>query len=159
MELNSSIGFLTAIIDGYEMEINKVKTATVKSTVLKEVVSRLGGCLEFMHDKKRVEDNYSLTLNADLTESARAYKTSLVNKETVITSLKIDLNDKIMDLHKNGYIEQENIRLEADNLKLKSQLAMASVSGREIRDLKALNEVYKSVIDEQQSKIKTHWVD
>jgi len=119
MELNSSIGFLTAIIDGYEMEINKVKTATVKSTVLKEVVSRLGGCLEFMHDKKRVEDNYSLTLNADLTESARAYKTSLVNKETVITSLKIDLNDKIMDLHKNGYIEQENKMLESDNLKAK----------------------------------------
>lgn len=154
MELNSSIAYLTAIVNGYERQINKgYKTVGSKETFLKEVVGNLGDLLDFMSDKKTIESKSTLQLNAEVTENARAYKSTLAMKESVITSLKVDLKDMQIDLHKNGYIEQENIRLKADNLKLKSKLAMASVSGRTIRELKADNQLWAVVCTEQKEKL------
>jgi len=159
MDNRANEAYLIAIINGYERQINKVKSETVRTNTLKEVVGNLGDLLDFISDKKAIESKSTLELNKDITESARAYKTSLETisqQECTITTLS-------MDVYNFGYIEKENKMLEAENLRLKSQLAMASVSGREIRELKALNEVYKSVIDEQQCKIKKltgpYWVD
>jgi len=164
MELNSSIGFLTAIINGYERQINKVKTETVKTNTLKEVVGNLGDLLDFISDKKATESKSTLELNKDLIENVRAYKISLAVERRVVDSLKIDLNDKIMDLHKIGYIEQENIRLEADNLKLEGQLAICNVNQKIITDLKSDVQMWQAQCVELREKLEKAtkcqwWID
>ena len=126
MDNAANQAYLTAIIDGYQRKLSKSKglTQTTSTLMLKEVVATLEDLASFIADRKATESKSTLELNKDLTESVRVYKTSLAEKEVVIDLLKVDINDKIMDLHKNGYIEQENKMLEADNLKLNNQLAL-----------------------------------
>jgi len=132
MDNRANEAYLIAIIDGYDREVNKIKTPTIKSTVLKEVTGRLNDLLTFMSDKTVTESKSTLELNKELVENVRAYKISLAVERRIVDSLKIDLNDKIMDLHKNGYIEQENKMLEADNLKLNNQLALQEAKRKEL---------------------------
>jgi len=132
MDNRANEAYLIAIIDGYDREVNKIKTPTIKSTVLKEVTGRLNDLLTFMSDKTVAESKSTLELNKELVENVRAYKISLAVERRIVDSLKIDLNDKIMDLHKNGYIEQENKMLEADNLKLNNQLALQEAKRKEL---------------------------
>ena len=181
MDNRANEAYLTAIINSYEREINKVKTETVKTNTLKNVVSSLGDLFEFMKDNTIKESKTTLELNKELVENVRAYKISLAVERRVVDSLKIDLNDKIMDLHKNGYIEQENIRLEADNLKLNNQLALQETKRKElfqecweaeiengkyimeIQDLKTDNQMWQAKCIELREKIEKltgpHWVD
>jgi len=151
MDNRANEAYLIAIINGYERQINKCTDATIKSATknetLKEVVATLGDLYEFMSDKKATESKSTLELNADLRNDARAYQEDLAEKECTITTLAMDLNGL-------GYIEQENKMLEAENLRLKSQLAMSSVNERTIRELKAENESIKSVNNEQRQKIE-----
>jgi len=132
MDNRANEAYLIAIIDGYDREVNKIKTPTMKSTVLKEVTSRLNDLLTFMSDKTVTDSKTTLELNKELVENVRAYKISLAVERRVVDSLKIDLNDKIMDLHKNGYIEQENKMLESDNSKLNNQLALQETKRKEL---------------------------
>jgi len=132
MDNRANEAYLIAIINSYEREINKVKTETVKTNTLKNVVSNLGDLFEFMKDNTIKESKSTLELNKDLIENVRAYKISLAVERRVVDSLKIDLNDKIMDLHKNGYIEQENKMLESDNSKLNNQLALQETKRKEL---------------------------
>jgi len=149
MDNAANEAYLTAIINGYERKINKNKglTPTITVGVLKDVVATLGDLYEFMSDKKTTDSKSTLELNADFRNNARAYKEDLAEKECTITTLAMDLNGL-------GYIEQENKMLEAENLRLKSQLAMSSVNERTIRELKAENESIKSVNNEQRQKIE-----
>jgi len=151
--------YITAMINHNDRVLMGQKSPTMLTPTYKRYAEELSDLLDFATDKTVTDSKSTLELNKDLTESARAYKTSLETisqQECTITTLS-------MDVYNFGYIEKENKMLESENLRLKSQLAMASVSGREIRELKALNEVYKSVIDEQQCKIKKltgpYWVD
>ena len=160
MDNRANEAYLIAIINSYEREINKGTDATIKSATknetLKEVVATLGDLHEFMSDKKAIDSKSTLELNADLTESARAYKNTLADKERAITRL----NTKNEELHElwysmdKGKLETENKMLEAENLELRSRLAMTSVSERTIRELKAENESIKSVNNEQRQKIE-----
>ena len=147
--------YLIAIINDYERQINKgVKTVGNKETFLKDVVTTLGSLLDFMMDKKATDSKSTLELNKDLTENVRAYKDTLADKERAITRL----NTKNEELHElwysmdKGKLETENKMLEAENLELKSRLAMTSVSERTVRELKAENESIKSVNNEQREK-------
>jgi len=160
MDNRANEAYLIAIINGYERQINKCTDATIKSATknetLKEVVATLGDLYDFMSDKKATESKSTLELNKDLTESARAYKNTLADKERVITRL----NNKNEELHElwylmdKGKLETENKMLEAENLELKSRLAMTSVNERTVRELKAENESIKSVNNEQREKMK-----
>ena len=164
MDNRANEAYLIAIIDGYDREVNKIKTPTMKSTVLKEVTSRLNDLLTFMSDKTVTDSKTTLELNKELVENVRAYKISLAVERRVVDSLKIDLNDKIMDLHKNGYIEQENIRLEAENLKLRTQLAFCNVNQKVITELKAENQMWQAMCIELREKLEKAtkfqwWID
>ena len=165
MDNRANEAYLTAIINDYERQINKgVKTVGNKETFLKDVVTTLGSLLDFMMDKTVTDSKSTLELNKDLIENVKAYKISLAVERRVVDSLKIDLNDKIMDLHKNGYIEQENIRLEADNLKLKSQLSICNVNQKIITDLKSDIQMWQAQCIELREKIEkltgpTWWID
>jgi len=164
MDNRANEAYLIAIIDGYDREVNKIKTPTMKSTVLKEVTSRLNDLLTFMSDKTVTDSKTTLELNKELVENVRAYKISLAVERRVVDSLKIDLNDKIMDLHKNGYIEQENIRLEADNLKLEGQIAICNVNQKIITDLKSDVQMWQAMCIELREKLEKAtkcqwWID
>ena len=164
MDNRANEAYLIAIINGYERQINKVKTETVKINTLKEVVGNLGDLLDFISDKKATDSKSTLELNKDLTENVRAYKDTLADKERAITRL----NAKNEELHElwysmdKGKLETENKMLEAENLELRSRLAMTSVSERTIRELKAENQAIKSVNNEQREKIEKltgpHWI-
>ena len=164
MDNRANEAYLTAIINDYERQINKVKTETVKTNTLKNVVSNLGDLFDFMKDNTIKESKSTLELNKDLIENVRAYKISLAVERRVVDSLKIDLNDKIMDLHKIGYIEQENIRLEADNLKLEGQLAICNVNQKIITDLKSDVQMWQAQCVELREKLEKAtkcqwWID
>jgi len=164
MDNRANEAYLTAIINDYERQINKVKTETVKTNTLKNVVSNLGDLFEFMKDNTIKESKSTLELNKELVENVRAYKISLAVERRVVDSLKIDLNDKIMDLHKNGYIEQENIRLEADNLKLEGQIAICNVNQKIITDLKSDVQMWQAQCVELREKLEKAtkcqwWID
>jgi len=142
MDNAANQAYLTAIINGYERKINKNinknkgLTQTTTTTMLKEVVATLGDLSDFISDKKATEGNYSLTLNADLTEYARAYKASLAQKQSVINDLNYDNNykNKLNNVICNNLeqLETENKMLEADNLKLNNQLALQEAKRKEL---------------------------
>ena len=157
MDNRANEAYLIAIINGYERQINKVKTETVKTNTLKEVVGNLGDLLDFISDKKATESKSTLELNADLRNNARVYQEDLAEKECTITTLAMNLNGL-------GYIEQENKMLEAENLELKSRLAMTSVSERTVRELKSDIQLWATLCSEQRQKIEkltgpTWWID
>ena len=122
MDNRANEAYLTAIIDGYQRKLNKHKglAQTTSTLMLKEVVATLEDLASFIADSKATESKSTLELNKDLTESARAYKTSL---ET-ISQQECTITTQAMDLYDFGYIEKENKMLEADNLKLNNQLAL-----------------------------------
>jgi len=158
MDNRANEAYLIAIINGYERKINSNKglTQTTTTSVLKEVVATLSDLYDFMSDKKATDSKSTLELNADHTESVRAYKETITEQECTITTLS-------MDVYNFGYIEKENKILESENLELKSRLAMASVSGREIRELKSDIQLWQTLCTEQRQKIEKltgpHWVD
>jgi len=159
MDNAANEAYLTAIINGYERKINSNKglTQTTTTSVLKEVVATLGDLSDFMSDKKAKDSKSTLELNKDLRDNARAYQEDLAEKECTITTLAMDLNGL-------GYIEQENKMLEAENLRLKSQLAMSSVSERTARELKSDIQLWQTLCTEQRQKIEkltgpTWWID
>jgi len=125
MDNRANEAYLTAIINDYERQINKVKTETVKTNTLKNVVSNLGDLFEFMKDNTIKESKSTLELNKELVENVRAYQNDLAEKESTIETLSMDLGGL-------GYIEQENMMLEADNLKLNNQLALQETKRKEL---------------------------
>ena len=103
MDNRANEAYLTAIINGYERQINKVKSETVRTNTLKEVVGNLGDLLDFISDKKAKESKSTLELNKDLKESARAYKETITEQECTITTLA-------MDLREDGYKYDKEIK-------------------------------------------------
>ena len=166
MDNRANEAYLIAIIDGYDREVNKIKTPTIKSTVLKEVTDRLNDLLTFMSDKTVTESKSTLELNKDLIENVRAYKDTLTDKERVITRL----NTKNEELHElwysmdKGKLEAENKMLEAENLELKSRLAMANVNENIIRGLKSDIQIWQAQCIELREKLEKAtkcqwWID
>jgi len=173
---NKALAYLTSTINQYQRAYEIEDSCTASN-----VINDLKDFETFLIDLNEDTTDNTLELNADLTENVRAYKISLAVERRVVDSLKIDLNDKIMDLHKNGYIEQENIRLEADNLKLNNQLALQETKRKElfqecweaeiengkyimeIQDLKTDNQMWQAKCIELREKIEKltgpHWVD
>jgi len=148
------LAYLTSTINQYQRayEIEDACTAS-------NVINDLKDFETFLMDLNEDTTDNTLELNADHTENMRAYKTTL---ET-IAQQECTITTQAMDLYNFGYIEKENKMLEIENLELKSRLAMASVSGREIRELKAENQLWQSICNEQKAKIEKltgpHWVD
>jgi len=156
---NKALAYLTSTINQYQRAYEIEDSCTASN-----VINDLKDFETFLIDLNEDTTDNTLELNADLTENVRAYKISLAVERRVVDSLKIDLNDKIMDLHKNGYIEQENIRLEADNLKLKSQLSICNVNQKIITDLKSDIQMWQAQCIELREKIEkltgpTWWID
>ena len=119
MDNRANEAYLIAIINNYERQINKKTTATMKTMVLKEVIGNLGDLLDFMSDKKATESKSTLELNADLTEIARAYKSTISDQEVTITTLA-------MDIRENGYKYDKEIK------ELKTKLVKQEIARKEL---------------------------
>ena len=139
---NKALAYLTSTINQYQRAYEIEDSCTASN-----VINDLKDFETFLIDLNETTTDNTLTLNADLRNNARAYQEDLAEKECTITTLAMNLGGL-------GYIEQENKMLEAENLRLKSQLAMSSVNERTIRELKAENESIKSVNNEQRQKIE-----
>jgi len=127
MDNRANEAYLTAIIDGYERKLDKKKglAETTSTLMLKEVVVTLNDLSSFMRDKQSTDSKSTLELNADLRNNARAYQEDLAEKESTIETLSMNLGGL-------GYIEQENMILEADNLKLNNQLTLQKTKRKEL---------------------------
>jgi len=142
--------YITAMINHNDRVLMGQKSPTMLTPTYKRYAEELNDLLDFATDIKVTESKSTLELNKDLTESARAYKTSL---ET-ISQQECTITTQAMDLYNFGYIEKENRLLEAENLKLKSQLAMASASDRKIKELKSHIQLWQTLCTEQRQKIE-----
>jgi len=148
---NEVLAYLTSMSNLYQREHEDCSTFSIQG-----VLNDLRNFESFVADLNEHTTDNTLTLNADLRSNARAYQEDLAEKECTITTLAMDLNGL-------GYIEQENKMLEAENLRLKSQLAMSSVSERTVRELKSDIQLWQTLCTEQRQKIEKltgpYWVD
>jgi len=115
-------------------------------TINQPMIKALNDLESHVADLQEVEGKSTLEVESSLRENVRAYKDTLSDKECTITTLAMDLNSL-------GYIEQENKMLEADNLRLKSQLAMSTVNENIIRELRADNQILKEKCEFHEKKI------
>ena len=134
----------TALINSYE---RRCEFNTPLRFTLKEVIKDIGLMIDYVMDLQEVDGKSTLEVESSLRENVRAYKDTLSDKECTITTLAMDLNSL-------GYIEQENKMLEADNLRLKSQLAMCTVNENIIRELRAEKQVLLNVINIEKIKME-----
>ena len=161
----------TALINSYE---RRCEFNTPLRFTLKEVIKDISLMIDYVMDLQEDVCKSTLELNADLRNDARAYQEDLAEKECTITTLAMNLGGL-------GYIEQENMMLEADNLKLNNQLALQETKRKElfkecweaeiengkyimeIQDLKTDNQMWQAKCIELREKIEKltgpHWVD
>jgi len=148
---NQILAYLESTINQYRRAYEETSSNT-----LKYMICDLEDFETFIEDLNNEPSKSTLELNADLRNNARAYKEDLAEKECTITTLATDL-------YNFGYIEKENKMLEAENLELKSRLAITSVSERAIRELKSDIQLWQTLCTEQRQKIEKltgpYWVD
>ena len=139
---NQILAYLESTINQYRRAYEETSSNT-----LKYMICDLEDIETFIEDLNNEPSKSTLELNADLRNNARAYQNDLAEKECTITTLATDL-------YNFGYIEKENKMLEIENLRLKSQLAMASASDREIKELKSDIQLWQTLCTEQRQKIE-----
>jgi len=117
---NKALSYLTSTINQYQRAYEIEDSCTASN-----VINDLKDFETFLIDLNEDTTDNTLTLNADLRNNARAYQEDLAEKECTITTLAMNLGGL-------GYIEQENMMLEADNLKLNNQLALQETKRKEL---------------------------
>jgi len=145
---NEILAYLTSTINQY---------GRIEDAYGKNIIEDLKDFESFVMDLKEDTTDNTLTLNADLRNNARAYQDDLAEKECTITTLATDL-------YNFGYIEKENKMLEAENLELRSRLAMMSVNERTVRELKSDNQMWQAQCIELRKKLEKAtkcqwWID
>ena len=117
---NKALSYLTSTINQYQRAYEIEDSCTASN-----VINDLKDFETFLIDLNEDTTDNTLTLNADLRNNARAYQEDLAEKECTITTLAMNLGGL-------GYIEQENMMLEADNLKLNNQLTLQKTKRKEL---------------------------
>jgi len=139
---NEVLAYLTSMSNLYQREHEDCSTFSIQG-----VLNDLSNFESFVMDLNETTTDNTLTLNADLRANARTYQSDLAMKEATITTLANDCNELYYKISSKNQIEAENKMLEAENSKLRSQLAMSTVNENIIRELRADNHVMKTSAD------------
>ena len=165
--------YITAMINHNDRILMGQKSPTMLTPTYKRYAEELNDLLDFATNRKVAESKSTLELNKELVENVRAYQNDLAEKESTIETLSMNLGGL-------GYIEQENMILEADNLKLNNQLTLQKTKRKklfvecceaeiengkyiiEIQDLKSDNKMWQAKCIELREKNEKltgpHWV-
>jgi len=167
--------YITAMINHNDRILMGQKSPTMLTPTYKRYAEELNDLLDFATNRKVAESKSTLELNKELVENVRAYQNDLAEKESTIETLSMNLGGL-------GYIEQENMMLEADNLKLNNQLALQETKRKElfkecweaeiengkyimeIQDLKTDNQMWQAMCIELREKLEKAtkcqwWID